>query len=122
MPDEGATAAAPLLNITVSFSPRAGEVDEVVVRLLPGATVEEAVEASGLPARQPQADIERLPVGVWGVRCERSRALRERDRVELYRPLTVDPKEARRLRYRAVGTPPGSATSLVTGGPVDSSY
>lgn len=104
---EGGPNAALALTITVAFSPRAGEVDEVALRLPEGATVGEAIGASGLGSRQPQIDIERLPVGVWGARCERSRLLREHDRVEVYRPLTVDPKEARRLRYRAGAKPAG---------------
>lgn len=39
--------------------------------------------------------------GIFGVACERSQALRPGDRVELYLPLSVDPKEARRARARA---------------------
>ena len=49
-----------------------------------------------------------LQVGVWGRKCDVTAVLRDRDRVELYRPLTVDPKEARRLRYkRAKQAAPG---------------
>ncbi len=69
-----------------------------------GATVTDAIDASGLPERHPSADLERVPVGIWGRLCERDDVLRDRDRVELYRPLQVDPKEARRLRQRAQGS------------------
>ena len=41
-----------------------------------------------------------LSVGVWGRRCALAAGLRDRDRVAIYRPLTVDPKQARRLRYK----------------------
>jgi hypothetical protein len=44
-----------------------------------------------------------LKVGVWGRLRPLDACLRERDRIEVYRPLTVDPKEARRLRYRNRG-------------------
>jgi uncharacterized protein len=91
------------LRISVAYSPRAGEVDVVDLQLAFGATVIEAIGASGLPQRHPTADLERLPVGIWGRLCERGDVLREGDRVELYRPLQVDPKEARRLRQRAQG-------------------
>lgn len=89
------------LSICVAFSPRAGEVDEVTLRLAPGATVADALRASGLGERHPGLALDALPVGVWGALCERSDSLRDRDRVELYRPLRVDPKEARRQRQRA---------------------
>jgi putative ubiquitin-RnfH superfamily antitoxin RatB of RatAB toxin-antitoxin module len=98
-------AAAPGLNISVAYSPRAGEVDQVELRLPAGATVADAVRASGLQARHPQAALETLPVGIWGAFCTRDAVLRDRDRVELYRPLRVDPKEARRRRQRAQVTP-----------------
>lgn len=97
-PDES-PAAIGGLRISVAYSPRAGEVDEVSLELPPGATVADALDASGLARRYP--GVEQLPVGIWGSFCERDAALRDRDRVELYRPLKVDPKEARRLREKA---------------------
>jgi uncharacterized protein len=89
------------LRVSVVFSPRPREVDEVELLLPTGATVADALVASGMQARHPQVDFAALPVGIWGAFCERSDALRDRDRVELYRPLRVDPKEARRLRHQA---------------------
>lgn len=89
------------LRVSVAYSPRAGEVDEVELCLPPGATVADALRESGMQTRHPGHDLSVLPVGIWGSFCERSDALRDRDRVELYRPLRVDPKEARRQRYQA---------------------
>ena len=91
------------LRVSVAYSPRAGEVDEVNLQLAPGATVADALRQSGLQARHPGLALDALPVGIWGAFCERSDALRDRDRVELYRPLRVDPKEARRQRQRVQG-------------------
>ena len=91
---------ATLLAVTVCYSPRAGEVDETRLSLPAGATVLDALAASGLPARYPQVDFSALKCGVWGKLRQPSDTLREHDRVEFYRPLQVDPKEARRLRYR----------------------
>ncbi|BCX89835.1 conserved hypothetical protein [Methylomarinovum tepidoasis] len=74
-----------------------------VVRRLPwheGMTVAEAIEACGLTARFPEIDLERQPVGVFGRICPLTRELRPGERVEIYRPLRCDPKEARRLRVR----------------------
>lgn len=89
------------LSVSVAFSPFAGTVDEVVVVLDEGATVADALRMSDLHKRHPRLDLNSLAAGVWGVLCEPTQRLRDNDRVELYRPLTVDPKEARRLRFRA---------------------
>lgn len=86
-----------VLSVTVVFSPQAGEVDAVLLSLPDGSTVEDALRESGLAARH---DIGQLAVGVWGVLATLGDRLRDRDRVELYRPLQVDPKEARRLRQQ----------------------
>jgi putative ubiquitin-RnfH superfamily antitoxin RatB of RatAB toxin-antitoxin module len=97
------TAAAgpgPRIGVTVVYSPCEGEVDEVSLRLPAGATLAEAVRASGLQQRHAGVDLAQAPVGVWGVLRGPDHVLREADRVELYRPLTVDPKEARRRRQR----------------------
>ena len=88
------------LSVVVAYSPRAGQVDEVALSLPAGATVADAVHASGLMQRHPTLAPASLRIGVWGKLRQPDDVLRERDRVELYRPLTVDPKEARRLRYR----------------------
>jgi uncharacterized protein len=87
------------LTVTVVYSPRAGDVDEVVLVLPEGATVADALRASGLLQRHPGLDTN-APLGVWGALVAPGALLRERDRVEVYRPLQVDPKEARRLRQR----------------------
>ena len=88
------------LTVSVAYSPQAGDVDEVSLQLAPCATVADALRASGLQQRHPDLALDELPVGIWGASCGRGDALRDRDRVELYRPLRVDPKEARRLRQR----------------------
>lgn len=70
---------------------------QVIVQLdMPeGCTVEEAIEASGLRAQFP--DIERHPVaGIFSRKVELDETLKPGDRVEIYRPLIADPKEARR--------------------------
>lgn len=88
---------AEVLSVTVAYSPRAGEVDEVQLALPEGATVADALRESGMAVRH---DISELAVGVWGMLAAPSDRLRDRDRVEIYRPLLVDPKEARRLRQQ----------------------
>ena len=67
-----------------------------VVTLPSGATVADAVAASGLAAEFPHIDMDSLPAGVWGHPADRNVTLKDGDRVELYRPLLRDPREARR--------------------------
>lgn len=66
------------------------------VELPAGATVADALRASGLPAGL--GPIAELDVGVFGRPCTLVQALRDGDRVEIYRPLAVDPMQARRIR------------------------
>jgi putative ubiquitin-RnfH superfamily antitoxin RatB of RatAB toxin-antitoxin module len=68
------------------------------VELPEGATVAEVIEASNIAQQFPGTDLGKLPSGVWGKRVERSYVVRDGDRVELYRPLENEPREARRLK------------------------
>jgi len=70
--------------------------ERVVLDLPPGSTVQDALQASGLQQRLPQIEFGRL--GVWGRAVTAETRLRDRDRVEIYRPLIADPKEVRRER------------------------
>lgn len=89
------------LKVEVAYSPGAREVEVVALQLPAGSTVGDAVEASGLLSRHPELTAGTLSVGVWGKLGALDQALRDRDRVEVYRPLRVDPKEARRQRHRS---------------------
>ncbi len=61
-------------------------------------TVETAIRQSGLLQRFPEIDLEINKVGIFGKACKLEQILREGDRIEVYRPLVADPKEARRSR------------------------
>jgi len=69
------------------------------IELPAGATLGEAITASGL-AELTGVDAAALDSGVWSIRAPRERVLEDGDRVELYRPLRIDPMEARRARAR----------------------
>ncbi len=98
-----APAEAALLRVEVAYAPQPRVVDLVALALPAGSTVRQAVEASGLLARHGLELNAALALAVWGRAVDAATPLRERDRVELLRPLLVDPKEARRLRYRSQG-------------------
>ncbi|MEY4764866.1 MAG: hypothetical protein RI907_1539 [Pseudomonadota bacterium] len=94
------------VEVTVGVAP--GEVWRRVVGLPAGCTVAVALHEAGVwqIAGQPgpdQAWAQGWSVGVWGRKATLTQVLRDGDRLELVRPLKVDPKEARRVRYRAQG-------------------
>ena len=68
------------------------------VELDSGATIEQAINASGLLSLAPELRRGALDVGVWNRAARLDAPVREGDRIEVYRPLTVDPKDARRIR------------------------
>ncbi len=70
------------------------------VELHDGATVSDAIQASGILTRFPEIDAAHAAVGIFGERAMLLDTVEEGDRVEIYRPLTADPKEARRRRAR----------------------
>jgi putative ubiquitin-RnfH superfamily antitoxin RatB of RatAB toxin-antitoxin module len=89
--------AEPVLSVEVVFSPAPRQTQARQLRLPAGSTLGDALRActwfdAGLPAGSACA--------IWGRRQPLSTLLRDGDRVEVCRALTVDPKEARRLRYK----------------------
>jgi putative ubiquitin-RnfH superfamily antitoxin RatB of RatAB toxin-antitoxin module len=87
------------VNISVVYALH----DRQTVRVLDvaeGTTLGEALERSGLLADFPEIDPLTAPVGVHGRIAARDTILHDGDRVEIYRPLNMEPKEARRKRQR----------------------
>lgn len=73
---------------------------QVVLRVaLPaGATVEQAVRRSGILEVCPDAEFDPQRLGIYGRKVTPDETVRDGDRVELYRPLIADPRDARRAR------------------------
>ena len=93
-------ASAEPLRVEVVYCPNADRAERIELELAAGATVLQALRASGLLERHPEIDLGQQRCGVWGRVRSPEHELCDGDRVEVYRPLVVDPKEARRLRYR----------------------
>ena len=92
-------ALAERISVEVVHSPAARTVQQIWVSLDSGATVQDALAATGWFA----SHLTGLSLGIWGRKTDPMAVLRDQDRVEVYRRLIVDPKEARRQRYRAQG-------------------
>lgn len=76
---------------------------EKVVQLEEGSTVAQALLASGLVQQFSGMNPITPAVGIWGKQVGIAHVLRDQDRLEIYRPLTVDPKVARRERFMGQG-------------------
>lgn len=63
-----------------------------------GTTAEQAIRLSGILSRFPEIDLSSCKIGIFSKLCGLDTVLRELDRVEIYRPLLVDPKEVRRQK------------------------
>lgn len=85
------------LSIEVCYA-LANEQALIAVDLPEGATLQQAIDASGILQRYPQIDLGRQKVGVFGKLKPLDTVLADHDRVEIYRPLLVDPKLSRQRR------------------------
>jgi putative ubiquitin-RnfH superfamily antitoxin RatB of RatAB toxin-antitoxin module len=108
-PDPGAAAPATTIEVEVAFSAQARDVALVRLALPAGSRVVDALRAcpwpvlQRLPEAAPGTEAATWAVGIWGRPQPLDHPLRERDRVEVWRPLAVDPKDARRERFDRAG-------------------
>jgi len=85
------------INIEVVYgTPEKQLILEVLVDS--NATVEQTIEISGMSQHFPEIDLSENKVGIWNRTCKLTDTLKDGDRIEIYRPLIVDPKEVRRMR------------------------
>ncbi len=68
------------------------------MKVAPGTTIGQAIEMSGVLEAHPDINLSTQPVGVYAKKKTLDTVLRERDRIEIYRPLVADPKDSRRKR------------------------
>ena len=97
------TEPAAVLRIAALYSPAPRVVHERMFELPVGATALQALQVSGLLQAFPELLSATLDVGIWGRICPPSQLLQDGDRLEIYRPLRVDPKVARRERFQGQG-------------------
>lgn len=89
------------MRITLLHAPAPRAVRDVTLELPDGSRAGDALAASGWLADHPEWAT--LTMAVWGRRCTADALLRDGDRLELLRPLRVDPKVARRERFQGQG-------------------
>ena len=96
-----------VMKIAVTYAPSQRLAQEWLLEMTAGSTVQLALEQSGvqaaftdIPELLARGD---LCLGIWGRSCRAVDVLTDQDRIEIYRPLRVDPKVARRERFRGQG-------------------
>ena len=70
----------------------------IPIKVKAGVTAQEAIKASGIIKKFPEIDLNINQIGIFGKLTQLDHVMRERDRIEIYRPLIADPKEIRRQR------------------------
>ncbi len=106
-PAHDAATPTEVLQITLVYSPAPRQVKQHELQVTKGTTVALAVEQSGLLNECPEINLRdhtAFVLGIWGRKTTLNHVLRDLDRVEIYRPLLVDPKVARRERFQKQGT------------------
>ncbi|CAN5382504.1 hypothetical protein BH10PSE16_BH10PSE16_42000 [soil metagenome] len=91
------------LNITLVYSPAPHQVREWALALEAGATIGDAMACCSLFEEFAELQKNCLLVGIWGRQTRLDHLLHDNDRIEVYRPLRVDPKVARRERFNRQG-------------------
>ncbi|WP_210546419.1 RnfH family protein [Rhodoferax sp. PAMC 29310] len=95
--------ASELIQITLVYSPTPRVVREQIMGVPDGTTVHQALMRSVLVVEYPDLLNDETQIGIWGRLSNLTQILRDKDRIEVYRPLTVDPKVARRERFTKQG-------------------
>lgn len=90
-----------MIEVEVLYAPSPQRQVLRSLRLAEGATAAQALSASGLFEEFPELNGPDLKIGIHARPVERDTTLRQGDRVEVYRPLLIDPKEGRRVRAAA---------------------
>lgn len=90
---------SPALRVCVVYSAGPRTTVEKNILLAAGSTVDDALQVSGILQSFPDLRLTKGSVGIWGRKVGPGHPLRDQDRVEIYRPLLVDPKVARRERF-----------------------
>lgn len=80
-----------------------------------GTTIGQAIEQSGMLQDAPEINLVTMPVGIYGKKKTLDTVLQARDRVEIYRPLIVDPKNARRRRAKKDSAEPAKLPTTDAG-------
>lgn len=87
-----------LLEIEIAYQGASSQLSKLQVKQ--GCTVEEAIQYSGILQQYPEIDLTKNKIGIFSKLVALTTQVKEGDRVEIYQPLLIDPKQARRQRAK----------------------
>ena len=85
------------INIEIIY-PLADEQELIELTVAQGTSIQQAIEESGILNKYPAIDLATNKVGIFSKAAKLNDVLRQGDRIEIYRPLIADPKEARKKK------------------------
>ena len=85
------------INVEVAYA-LPSEQSLFVVQVLEGTEIKEVITQSKILEEYPELEVDKLEVGIFGKMAKLNQKVRDRDRIEIYRPLIADPKEVRKRR------------------------
>lgn len=88
-----------MMRVEVAYANKTAQA-LLVVQVSPGATVQQCIEKSGILQNFPDIDLQSAALGIFSRSVKPTDLVQPNDRIEIYRPLEIDPKTARRLRGR----------------------
>ncbi len=91
------------MRVTIAYSPAPRRVREWTLDVPPGCSARQAIVQCGMLTEFADLALDDLNAGIWGKQFSLNHKLKDQDRVEIYRPLQVDPKVARRERFKRQG-------------------
>ena len=106
-----------MINIEIVFA-LPTKATTLNIEVFQGTTAEQAVIQSGIIKKCPEIDATALTLGVWNRTVKLNHELKDGDRVEIYRPVIADPKDARRKRAEKAKEE-GRANKVTGGRPLD---
>jgi putative ubiquitin-RnfH superfamily antitoxin RatB of RatAB toxin-antitoxin module len=96
-------ATEPFITVTVVVGAGQRDARTAEIRVAPGTSAATAIAKSDVLKLLSDVEIDALQVAIWGRKVQPSHLVRDNDRIELCRPLKVDPKVARRERFQRQG-------------------
>lgn len=88
------------ITVEVAYATRERQVI-IALQVAPGSTIGAVIQYSGILQQFPEIDVNNCEVGVFSKRRSMQDTVKTNERIEIYRPLVIDPKQARRLKAKA---------------------
>jgi len=87
-----------MFTVTLLYAPNTAQQDYTTLSVEPGSTIQQVINQSGLLLKYPDIHLDKQNVGIFSQIVTLNTPVNDGDRIEIYRPLHIDPKKARSER------------------------